>query len=146
VLETFIRVNYHKLSKVTIKNKYPIPRIDDVFDQMKGASHFSKIDLRSEYHQLRVRECDIPKISFGTRYGHFEFVVVSFGLTNAPVVFMDLTNRVFKPYLDIFVVIFIDDILIYSKGEKEHMDHLRLVLQTSRESNCLLNLVSVSFG
>ena len=116
------------MNKVTIKNKYHIPRIDNLFDQLKGASHFSKIDLRSGYHQLRIRNSDIPKIAFGTRYGHYEFVVMSFGLTNAAGTFMDLMNRVFKQYLDFFIIVFIDDILIYSRSEEEHVCHLRVVL------------------
>ncbi|WP_368859992.1 reverse transcriptase family protein, partial [Microbacterium sp. C7(2022)] len=89
-------MNYRQVNKVTIKYRYPLPRIDDLFDQLQGANHFSKIDLRSGYHQLRVRECDIPKMAFWTRYGHFEFVVMSFGLTNALAIFMDLINRVLK--------------------------------------------------
>ncbi|GJS49782.1 putative reverse transcriptase domain-containing protein [Tanacetum coccineum] len=117
-----------ELNKLTVKNRYPLPRIDDPFDQLQGSQFFSKIDLRSGYHQLRVHEDDIPKTAFRTRYGHFEFTIMPFGLTNAPAVFMDLMNRVCRPYLDKFVIMFIDDILIYSKTREEHVEHLRLVL------------------
>ncbi|GKB93112.1 putative reverse transcriptase domain-containing protein [Tanacetum coccineum] len=110
-------------------NRYPLPRIDDLFDQLQGSSVYSKIDLRSGYHQLRVCEEDIPKTAFRTRYGHYKFQVMSFGLTNAPAIFMDLINRVCKPYLDKFVIVFIDDILIYSKNEQEHEEHLKLILE-----------------
>ncbi|GJR32278.1 putative reverse transcriptase domain-containing protein [Tanacetum coccineum] len=118
-----------KLNKLTVKNRYPLPRIDDIFDQLQGSQFLSKIDLRSGYHQLRVYEDDIPKTAFRTRYGHFEFTVMPFGLTNAPTIFMDLMNRVCRPYLDKFVIVFIDDILIYSKTQEEHVEHLRLVLE-----------------
>ncbi|KAH0746273.1 hypothetical protein KY285_007930 [Solanum tuberosum] len=126
-------IDYRQLKKDTIRNKYHIARIDDLFDQLQGASHFSKIDLRSGYHQLKVRDSDIPNIAFRTRYGHYEFAVMSFGLTNAPLTFMDLMNRVFKQYLDMFVIVFIVDILIYSRNEEEYASHLRVVLQTLKD-------------
>ncbi|GKD35604.1 putative reverse transcriptase domain-containing protein [Tanacetum coccineum] len=122
-------IDYRELNKLTVKNRYPLPRIDDLFDQLQGSSVYSKIDLRSGYYQLRVRDEDIPKTAFRTRYGHYEFQVMPFGLTNAPVVFMDLMNRVCKPYLDKFVIVFIDDILIYSRNKEEHADHLRIILK-----------------
>ncbi|GJT82215.1 putative reverse transcriptase domain-containing protein [Tanacetum coccineum] len=121
-------IDYRELNKLTVKNRYPLPRIDDLFDQLQGSSVYSKIDLRSGYHQLRVREEDIPKTAFRTRYGHYEFQVMPFGLTNAPAVFMDLMNRVCKPHLDKFVIVFIDDILIYSKSKQEHGKHLKIIL------------------
>jgi hypothetical protein len=126
-------VDYRLLNAVTIKNKYPLPRIDILFDQLAGARVFSKIDLRSGYHQIKIRPCDIPKAAFSTRYGLYEFLVMSFGLTNAPAYFMFLMNSVFMTELDKFVVVFLDDILIYSKNEKEHAKHLRVVLQCLRD-------------
>jgi hypothetical protein len=122
-------VDYRSLNEVTIKNKYPLLRIEDQFDQMRGASIFTKIDLRSGYHQLKIRESDIPKTTFRTRYGLYEYTVMSFGLTNAPTYFMYLMNKVFMKYLDKFGVVFIDDILIFSKTEEEHEKHLRIVLE-----------------
>jgi hypothetical protein len=121
-------IDYQQLNKVTVKNKYLLPRIDDLFDQLKRARVFSKIDLRSGYYQLRIKELDVPKTMFRTRYGHYEFLVMPFGLTNAPAVFMDLMNQVFRPYLDRFVVIFIDYILVYSSSDQEHEQHLGLIL------------------
>nr|GEX30727.1 putative reverse transcriptase domain-containing protein [Tanacetum cinerariifolium] len=121
-------IDYWELNKLMMKNHYLLPRIDDLFDQLQGSSVYSKIDMRSGYHQLRVREEDILKTAFRTRYGHYEFQVMPFGLTNAPAVFLDLINRVCKPYLDKFVIVFIYDILIYSKNKQEHEEHLKLIL------------------
>ena len=145
-------VDYRPLNAVTIKNKYPLPRIDILFDQLAGAKVFSKIDLRSGYHQIKIKPCDIPKTAFSTRYGLYEYLVMSFGLTNAPAYFMYLMNSVFMPELDKFVVVFIDDILIYSKNEEDHAEHLRIVLQRLRDhhlyakfSKCEFWLDSVKF-
>ena len=127
-------IDYRHLNRVTIKNRYPLPRIGDLFDQLRGARVYSEIDLRTSYHQLRVRDTDIPKTAFRTRYGHFEFTVMPFGLTNAPAAFMDLMHRIFQPLLDQFVVVFADNILIYSESEWEHEYHLRIVLQLLRDN------------
>ena len=126
-------IDYRELNKLTIKNKYPLPRIDDLFDQLKDAIYFSKIDLRTGYHQLKIKSEDIPKTAFRTRYRHYEFLVMSFGLTNAPTTFMDLINPIFKKYLDKCVIVFIDDILVYSKTKEEHAEHLRIVLEILRK-------------
>ena len=126
-------MDYHPLNVVTIKNKYPLPRIDTLFDQLAGAKVFSKIDLHSGYHQIKIRSQDIPKTAFSTRYGLYEYLVMSFDLTNAPTFFMYLMNSVFMPELDKFVVVFIDDILIYSKNKEEHVQHLRIVLARLRK-------------
>jgi hypothetical protein len=122
-------IDYRPLNAVTIKNKYPLPRIDVLFGQLVGAKVFSKIDLRSGYHQIKIRASDIPKTAFSTKYGLYEYLVMSFGLTNVPAYFMYLMNSIFMPELDKFVVVFIDDILVYSKNEEEHAGHLHVVLQ-----------------
>ena len=126
--------DYRELNKRTVKNKYPLPRIEDLFDQLRGATVFSKIDLRSGYHQIKIKNEDIPKTAFRTIYGHYEFVVMSFGLTNAPAVFMELMNRVFKECLDLFVIVFKDDILIYSKMDLEHQERLCKSLTILKEN------------
>ena len=143
-------VDCSQLNKMTVKNKYPLPRINDLFDQLKCASVFSKIDLGSRYHQLRIK--DVDKTTFRTRYVYYEFLVMPFGLTNAPTTFMDLMNRVFRSYIDRFVVVFIDDILVYSKDREDHDTHLRVVLETLRKerlyakpSKCEFWLREVSF-
>nr|GEU43385.1 putative reverse transcriptase domain-containing protein [Tanacetum cinerariifolium] len=138
-------IDYRELNKLTVNNPYPLPRIDDLFDQLQGSSIYSKIDLRSGYHQLRVRKQDIPKTAFRTRYGHYGFQVMPFGLTNAPAVFMDLMNRVCKPYLDKFVIVFIDDILIYSKNEKEHEEHLKAILELLKEEKLYAKFLKCEF-
>ena len=138
-------IDYRQLNKVIIKNKYPLPRLDDIFYQLKGASCFSKIDLRSGYHQLKVRECDIPKTAFRKSYGHYEFFVMSFSLTNAPAAFMDHMNRVFKLYLDLFVIVFIDDIVVYSSNKEYHASQLRIVLQTLKDMELYVKFSNCSF-
>ena len=145
-------IDYRQLNRVTIKSRYPLPRIDDLFDQLRGARVYSKIDLRIGYHQLRVREVDIPKTMFRMRYGHFEFTVMPFKLMNTLATFLDLMHRVFQTYLDQFVVVFVDDIFIYSLYEVEHEDHLRIVLQALRDhqlyakfSKCEFWLIEVKF-
>ncbi|KAF5796484.1 putative nucleotidyltransferase, Ribonuclease H [Helianthus annuus] len=138
-------IDYRELNKLTIKNRYPLPRIDDLFDQLQGATCFSKIDLCSGYHQLRVHEEDIPKTTFHTRYGHYEFTVIPFGLTNAPAVFMDLMNKVCKPYLDKFIIVFIDDILIYSKTQDDHEQHLRLTLELLKKEQLFAKFSKCEF-
>jgi hypothetical protein len=138
-------IDYRKLNKVTIKNRYPLPRTDDLVDQLQGARVFSKVNLRLGYHQVRVKEEDILKIAFRTHYGHYEFLVMSFGLTNAPAVFMDTMNRVFHDYLDQFTVVFIDDILIYSKTSEEHEEHLRKVFERLRSEKLYAKLEKCEF-
>lgn len=138
-------VDYRALNKITIKNRYPLPRTDDLLDQLHGAKYFSKIDLRSGYYQVRVAECDVEKTAFRTRYGHFEFLVMPFGLTNAPATFMAMTNGIFHDYLDKFVIVFLDDILIYSKTLEEHEQHLRQVLQRLRENQLYAKMSKCDF-
>ena len=138
-------VDYRQLNKMTIKNKYPLLRIDDLMDQLHGSLVFSKIDLRSGYHQILVKVDDVQKTTFRSRYGHYEYVVMPFGVTNAPAVFMDYMNRIFRPFLDKFVVVFIDDILIYSKTQEEHVEHLRLVLGVLREKELYAKLSKCEF-
>jgi len=138
-------IDYCELNRVKIKNKYPLPRIDDLFDQLKEATVFSKIDLWSGYHQLKVKEVDIPKTAIHMRYGHYEFLVMPFGVTNAPSIFMDLMNRVFHKYLDQFVVVFINDILVYSATHKDHGEHLKTVLGILREKKLFAKLKKCEF-
>ena len=138
-------MDYRPLNAMKIKNKYPLPRIDILFDQLAKANVFTKIDLRSGYHQIKIRPEDVPKTTFSTRYGLYEYLFMSFGLANAPAYFMYLMNSVFMPKLDRFVVVFIDDILIYSENEADHAEHLRIVLSRLREHKLYANF-SVNFG
>ena len=138
-------IDYRQLNNLTIKNKYPLPRIDGLFDQLKGASIFSKIDLRSGYHQLKIKDVDVYKTTFRTQYGHYEFLVMPFGLTNAPAAFMDLMNRVFRPYVDQFFVVFIDNIHVYSKDRENHDTHLLVVLENLRKEQLYAKLSECEF-
>ena len=145
-------IDYRSLNEVTIKNKYPLPRINDLFDQLQGAKYFSKVNLRSGYYQLKIRPRDVPKTAFVTRYGQYEFTVKPFGLTNAPAYFLNLMNKVFLEELDKFIIVFIDDILIYSQSAEEHEQHLRIVLEKLRAhelyakfSKCEFWLTTIAF-
>ncbi|KAL0320179.1 UNVERIFIED_CONTAM: Retrovirus-related Pol polyprotein from transposon.6 [Sesamum radiatum] len=138
-------IDYRGLNSITIKNKYPLPQIDKLFDQLQGSRLYSKLDLRHGYYLLKIREADIPKTAFNTRYSHFEFVAMPFGLTNAPTAFMDMMHHIFQPYLDQFVLIFIDDILVYSKSEEDHENHLRTVLQVFRENKLFAKFSKCEF-
>ena len=138
-------IDFWQINKVAVKNKYPLQKIEDLFDRLKRAGVFSKIDLQSGYYQLRVKDVDVPKTAFRTRYGHYEFLILPFGLTNASAAFIDLMNRMFQPYLDQFVMVFIDDILVYSRDEQEHEQHLKIVLQTLREKKLYAKLSKCDF-
>ncbi|WMV13582.1 hypothetical protein MTR67_006967 [Solanum verrucosum] len=138
-------IDYRQLNNLTMKNRYPLPRIDDLFNQLQGASYFSKIELCSGYQQLKVRGFDIPKMAFRTRYGHCEILVMSFGLTDAPAAFMYIMNRVFRQYLEMFVIVFIDDIMIYSRSENKHVDHLRVVLQVIKDRHLFAKFSECEF-
>lgn len=138
-------IDYRMLHQVTVKNKYPLPRVDDLFDQLQGASVFSKIDLKTGYHQLRIKDSDVSKTAFKSRYGHYEFLVMPFGLTNAPAAFMNMMNHVFRSFLDKFVIVFVDDILVYSKDKTQHKEHLRLVLATLRQNHLYAKLSKCEF-
>ena len=138
-------VDYRQQNKMTVKNKYPLPRIDDLFNQLKGASVFSKINFRSGYHQLRIKDADMHKTTLRMRYEHYEFLVMPFGLTNALAAFIDLINRVFRSYVDQFVVVFINDILVHSKDQEDHDTHLQVVLETLRNEHLYAKLSKCEF-
>jgi hypothetical protein len=138
-------IDYRKLNKMTIKNKYSLPRMNDLFDQVGGAKIFSKLDLQSDYHQVRIKDEDINKKTFQTRYRHYKFIVIPFGLTNTPTPFMCLINSIFSQYLDNFMVVFIDNILVYSKTEEEHDEHLRIVLKTLKKHKLYKKFVKCDF-
>ncbi|MCO5582816.1 hypothetical protein L7F22_036716 [Adiantum nelumboides] len=138
-------IDYRGLNQVTVKNNYPLPRIDKLLDRLHGSKVFTKIDLRSSYYQIRIKENDIPKTAFNSRYGHFEFIVMSFGLTNVPATFNRLMQDIFRPYLDDFILVFLDDILVYSKNETDHEDHLRKVLDILHEHKLYAKLSKCTF-
>jgi hypothetical protein len=138
-------INYKELNKATVKNKYSLPRINDLFDQLHGSQVFSKIDLRSGYHQLKIKEEDVPKTAFRTRYGHYEFLVMPFEITNAPAAFMDMMNRTFREFVDRCVAVFIDDILIYLKSQEEHEEHLSTVLSILRKQKLFAKFKKCKF-
>ena len=138
-------VDYRALNRVTVHNKYPLPRIDELLDRLRGARLFTKIDLRSGYHQIRVHPSDVHKTAFRTRYGHFEFLVLPFGLTNAPATFMHLMHSIFREYLDDFIIIFLDDILVYSKGLGDHIHHVRQTLEILRQNSLYAKVSKCAF-
>ena len=130
-------IDYRSLNKITVKNRYPLPRIEELLDRLHGARYFSKIDLHSGYHQIRVREADIAKTAFVTRYGSFEYLVMPFGLCNAPATFQRIVNTILRDGLDKFVLVFLDDILIFSRTKEEHEQHIRMILERLRTENSL---------
>ena len=138
-------VDYRALNKITIKNRYPLPRIEELMDRLIGSKYFTKIDLYSRYHQIRIKDEDISKIAFRTRYRYYEFCVLLFGLTNAPATFMTLMNNIFQPYLDKFVIVYLDDILIYSKTKEEHLKHVHIILETLRKHQLYAKLSKYEF-
>ena len=138
-------VDYRALNKVTVHNRYPLPRIDELLDRLRGAKLFTKIDLCSGYHQIRVHPDDVPKIAFRTRYGHFEFLVLPFGLTNAPATFMNLMHTIFRELLDDFVIIFLDDILVYSWDLETHVTHVRQTLEILRQNRLYARVSKCAF-